>query len=127
MEIRQKMTLTLVAGMALGGAAVEGLQAQAKPPVYVVEEKSEIADPAGLKAYAAKEDVLIQKNGGKFFIQGGKPIALDGTPPVRFTMIVFDSMEKMQAWQDEPSQKELQAMRAKASKGTSFAIEGKAN
>ena len=68
--------------------------------------------------------MLIHKHGGKFIIHGGRPIALDGVPPKRFTVFVFDSMEAMRAWKDEPEQNELRALRAKASKTTDFAVEG---
>lgn len=111
--------MTLLGGIVLGGVAVQALQAQVKPPVYVVAE-NDVIDPVALKDYAAKEDVLIKKH-------GGKPVALDGTPPKRFTVFVFDGMENMQAWQNEPSQDELRAIRVKASKTVSFAVEGIAN
>lgn len=127
MKTRYKMALTLLTGIAIGGAAAQALRAQPTPPVYVILEKSAISDPAGLRDYASKEDVLIKKHGGKFFIQGGKPVALDeGSPPLRFTMIEFGTMEQVKAWQNEPEQGELRAMRAKASQGTSFAVEAKA-
>jgi uncharacterized protein (DUF1330 family) len=54
---------------------------------------------------------LIQKNGGRFIIRGGKITAIDGTPPKRMTVYVFDGVEKMQAWQDAPEQKELKDSR----------------
>ena len=38
MNTKSKIALTLVVGVALGAAAVQGLHAQAKPPVYVIAE-----------------------------------------------------------------------------------------
>ena len=43
MHTRSKIVLALVAGVALGAAAVHGLHAQAKPKAYLVTE-SEILD-----------------------------------------------------------------------------------
>jgi len=126
MRTGYKMAFALLAGVGIGGAAGSVLHAQPPPPAYVILEKSAISDPAGLRNYASKEDALIEKHGGKFVIQGGKPIALDeGTPPLRFTMIEFDSLAQVQAWQNESAQGELRAIRASASQGTSFAVVSK--
>ena len=100
MKISYKALLTLLVGISLGGAVIQGLNAQGKPtvPVYIVNEV-EVIDQAGFKTYADRQEVLIKKNGGRYIIRGGKVTALDGTPPKRFTVYVFDSMEKMQSWQ----------------------------
>ncbi len=128
MKIIYKTPLTLIAGIVLGGTIIQGAHAQAKPsvPVYVVSE-IDVIDEAGFKTYAAGQEVLVKKNGGKYIIRGGKVTALDGVAPKRFTIYVFDSAEKMQAWKAEPGQKELMAMRDKASKVRSFAVEGMTN
>ena len=47
MHTKSKIVLALVAGVALGAAAVQGLHAQAKPKAYLVTE-SEILDQAAL-------------------------------------------------------------------------------
>jgi hypothetical protein len=41
----------LLAGIALGATAVEGLRAQGKPPVYVVAVFTEITDPGGTSRF----------------------------------------------------------------------------
>jgi hypothetical protein len=38
MKTRYTVVLSMIAGAALGGAAIQGLHAQAKPPVYLVTE-----------------------------------------------------------------------------------------
>jgi hypothetical protein len=38
MKTRYTVMLSMIAGAALGGAAIQGLHAQAKPPVYLVTE-----------------------------------------------------------------------------------------
>ena len=38
MKTRHAVALSLLAGAALGAAAVQGLHAQAKPPIYYVAE-----------------------------------------------------------------------------------------
>jgi hypothetical protein len=42
--------LTMLAGVALGAAAITGLNAQTKPPAYVIINVSKITDPEGFKA-----------------------------------------------------------------------------
>jgi hypothetical protein len=37
-KTKYKLAIALVAGAAIGGAAIQGLHAQAKPPVYTVSE-----------------------------------------------------------------------------------------
>ena len=40
MKTNYKVAIALIAGAAIGGAAIQGLHAQAKPPVYVVGENT---------------------------------------------------------------------------------------
>ena len=42
--------LAMLAGVAIGAFAVQGLHAQAKPPTYVVIDISAMTDPRGFKA-----------------------------------------------------------------------------
>ena len=51
MHTKSKIVLALVAGVALGAAAVQGLHAQAKPKAYLVTE-SEVLDQAALDSDA---------------------------------------------------------------------------
>src|SRR5215213_9858768 len=48
MKTHYSVTLAILAGFGLGAVAVEGLRAQAKPPVYQVVE----IDPSNTDAYA---------------------------------------------------------------------------
>ncbi len=114
-----------IAGAALGALAVEGLHAQAKPPVYVVNE-IDVTDKAGFQTYAEAQSKLIQKHGGRYVIRGGKIVAtLAGTPPSdRYTVYMFDNQDSMQAWRDDPAQKDGLATRDKVGKFRSFVVEG---
>lgn len=113
----------LLGGIALGGVAVQGLHAQATPKIYVVNE-IDVKNLAAFKTYTDAQQVLIEKNGGKFIIRGGKTTSIDGTPPKRLTVYVFDSLEKEQAWQNDPEQKELMAMRASSATFRAYTVEG---
>jgi uncharacterized protein (DUF1330 family) len=124
--MRYKILFAVAAGIALGAGAIEALHAKAKPPVYVINE-IDVSDPAGFKTYADRMGDLITSMGGKFIIRGGKTETLDGAPPKRVTVYVFDSMEKVQAWHNSAGAKELKAIRDKSSNFRAFAVEGIAN
>ena len=102
----------IVLGVAVGGAIVQGLRAQAAPPVYVVVEIGDITDPEGFKAVPAKSGAeTLAPFGGRYVIRTEKITPLDGTAPKRFVVIAFDSMEKAMAWKASASSKEGDVIR----------------
>ena len=124
MKALYTVSLAVLAGAALGAVAVQGLRAQAKPPVYVVAE-IDVTDPATYQTYVDRNGALVQSFGGRFLARGGKTEALAGPPPRQRTAIyTFESLEKMQAWRDSPQYKELIAIRDQSSNFRSFAVEG---
>lgn len=52
MKTNYKVAIAIVAGAAIGGAAIQGIHAQAKPPVYVVSEITVSNADAYAKEYA---------------------------------------------------------------------------
>ena len=75
MKTQYTVALSMIAGAALGGAAIQGLHAQAKPPVYYVAE-IEVTNPdAYAKEYAPKAQALIKAAGGKILAVGGAAAA----------------------------------------------------
>ena len=57
--------LAMLAGAVMGAAAVQGLHAQAKPPVYTVTETDVTNVDAYMKEYVPVAQALTQKGGGK--------------------------------------------------------------
>ena len=53
-----------------------------------------------------------------------KITALDGTPPQRFILIAFDSVDTAKAWRASPAMKEIWAIEEKTSKSRIFFVEG---
>ena len=82
MNAKYNVALALLAGVAVGAAAVEVLHAQAKAPAYTIAE-IDVSDPAGFKAYADANTVGVPKAGGRFLVRGGKTVVLDGAPPAK--------------------------------------------
>ncbi len=129
MTPRSKIVLAVVAGAALGAAAVQGLHAQAKAKAYLVTE-SELIDAAALATYSPQAQAAVRAAGGRPGVvsSGGRIIALEGTPPKRFNVSEWESLEKAQAWHASAERKALTPLREKAFKIVrQFAVEGPAN
>jgi uncharacterized protein (DUF1330 family) len=116
--------LGMIAGIAIGGTAIQGLHAQAKPPVYAVIPILKVTDADTFKQVAPKADAAMPASGGHYVIRSDKITSLDGPPPQRLIVIAFDSMEQAQAWHNSASQKEIDALRIKSTTSLSFLIEG---
>lgn len=83
MKTHYVIALSMVTGVAVGAAAIQGLHAQAKPKAYVITELQTL-DAVAAKAFAPKVEALQTKAGGiSFHTGGGKVIALEGgaAPP----------------------------------------------
>jgi uncharacterized protein (DUF1330 family) len=128
MKNSHKMILALIGGIALGGATIEGIHAQAKPPTYVIVALRKINDADGFKTGVVdKAPAAMAGSGGHYVIRTDKITSLDGTPPQRFVLIAFDSVEKAQAWHNSAAQKEVDAARIKTTDSLSFMVDGLAN
>lgn len=122
------LTIAMLAGAAFGAAAVEGLHAQAKPPIYQVTEIDVSAAnvDAYLKEYAPKAQALIRANGGRPLAGTQNVTSLEGdAPKARVAITAWDSMEKLQAYRATAAFKELRAtVGDKLAKYRSFTAEG---
>jgi uncharacterized protein (DUF1330 family) len=130
MKTQYAVALSMLAGIGIGAVAVQGLHAQAKPPIYFIGE-IDVTDPeAYAKEYAPKAQAIIKAAGGRFLAiggaaaTGGKVTAIDGEPPKRVVVQVWDSMEKIQAWRSNPEFIELRKTGEKYAKFRTFAVEG---
>jgi uncharacterized protein (DUF1330 family) len=111
MKTKYKVAMAAIASAALGGLAVHALNAQAKPPVYLVVE-IDVTDPdAYAKEFATKMQPLIKSYGGRQLAIGGsggagaaRITALYGEAPKRAAVQVWESMEKVQAYQNDPQE-----------------------
>ena len=123
--------LAMVAGTVIGAAAVGGLHAQAKPPVYLITE-IDVTDPEGYgKEFAPKAQATVRASGARFLVIGGtagagaKPItALAGTAPKRITIQAWDSMEALNAWYNGADYQAALKIGEKYATFRRFAVEG---
>jgi len=83
MKTYQTITLTLIAGIGLGGITVHAIHAQAKPPVFYVGE-IDVTDEAGYqKDFVPQSGAAVQATGGRFLARGGQTTTLIGEPVKR--------------------------------------------
>ena len=113
------VSLSMLAGAVIGGAAIETIHAQAKPPVYQVTLQEVSNGPALLKEFVPAARASIVKHGGKF-IASGAPVALDGTlAKDRVVINQWESVEKAKEWFNSP---EYQKARETGNKYAKFTI-----
>ena len=125
MKTHYTVTWAMLAGFGLGAVAVQALHAQAKPPVYQVNEIDVLNPEAYSKDYVPKAQAAIKAAGGKFLAAGGKTTTIEGEPPKsRVVIQQWDSLEKIQAYRNSAAFKELLPLREKLAKFRSFVVEG---
>jgi uncharacterized protein (DUF1330 family) len=119
--------LGMLAGAALGAAAVDRLHAQAKPAAYAVVVIDEITDPDTFKTIVPKAMPSVAAVGGRYLARNDTVTASEGAAPKRVVIIGFDNMDKLKAWDDSAAQKDVNGIRLKATKSRQFFVEGLSN
>jgi len=129
MNQRIALGLAMLAGAVFGAVSVNGLKAQnTAPRAYGVIDISEITDTDTFtKQLLPKATPPVTAFGGQFIVRTENTVAIDGTPPKRFVVIAFESMEKAKAWENSAAQKEIDALRAKSTKSRAFIADGAVN
>jgi len=125
MKTHYTVALSMIAGAALGAAAIQGLHAQAKPPVYAVAEISVTNLDAYVKEYSPLAQAGIKNSGGKLLAVGQNVTSVEGAPPAnRVAIQQWDSLEKLQAWRNSAEFKKAREIGDKYAKFRTFTIEG---
>ena len=125
MKTRYTVALSILAGVAVGAAAVQALHAQAKPIAYVVAE-IDVTNPEPYeKQYVPIAAKAVTDGGGKYLVRGGETAAMYGEPPKpRIAVMAFESMEKAQAAFNSSAYKEAKKVGDKYAKFRIYAVEG---
>jgi uncharacterized protein (DUF1330 family) len=115
----------LVAGTAIGAAAVQTIHAQAKPPAFQIVEVT-VRDQDGFNKEFVPLITKVQGEvGGKFLARGGRTVAYEGAPPAaRVVVLQYDNMDQMQAAFNNPAFKSALAVGNKYSTQRIFGVEG---
>lgn len=130
MQLHYAVAVALFAGVVIGGAAVEGLHAQAKPPVYLIGE-IEVTNPEGYaKEYLPKAREIIKAHGGQLVASGGaagsgNPVtAIDGAAPKRVVIYRYPSIDAVHAWRNDPAYETARKVGERYARYHTFAVEG---
>jgi uncharacterized protein (DUF1330 family) len=102
MKANRKLGIALIAGVAAGGAIVQGLHAQAKPPVYMVGVV-DVSDADGYaKEYLPAAGASIKAHGGVYVAAGPGTVIEGSLPGTRFVILRWDSLEQLKDWYASP-------------------------
>ena len=116
MKTRHTVVLSMIAGAAVGAAAIQGLHAQAKPKAYTVSEL-ETLDATANSAFVPLVQAAQQAAGGRNLrTGGGKIVALEGAAPKRVAITEWDSLEQAEAFYKSKAWNDLAPQRDKALK-----------
>jgi uncharacterized protein (DUF1330 family) len=125
MKTYEAVGLAMLACFGLGAIAAQGLHAEAKPPVYLIAEIDVTDLDAYMKEYAPKAQASLQAAGGRTLAASEKVTAIDGAPPKRRVVVmVWDSLEQIQAWRNSAQYQEDRKIGDKYATFRIFAVEG---
>ena len=102
MKAQYSIALSMIVGATLGGAAIEVLHAQAKPPVYMIAI-NELTDPDRYaKEYVSPAQKSVKDHGGEYVAAGPGTLLTGNLPQGPVIILRWDSMEALQAWRNSP-------------------------
>jgi uncharacterized protein (DUF1330 family) len=118
--------LSMLVGAALGAAVVQGLHAQAKPPIYQITEIDISNVETYVREYAPKAQALIKAGGGVNLAASQNVTRVEGdAPKTRVALTRWDSIEQFHAYRNKADFKELRAtIGDKYAKFRTFIVEG---
>jgi uncharacterized protein (DUF1330 family) len=124
MKIRFAMAASILVGAALGGAAIEALHAQARPPVYMIAI-NEVSNQDGYaKEYVPPAQKTVKDYGGDYVAAGPGTQVAGNLPAGPVVIIRWDSMEALQRWRNSPEFKAALEVGEKYAKFNIVAVNG---
>ena len=102
MKTRSTIAVSMLAGAVVGGAAIQALHAQAKPPVYMIAI-NEVRDQDGYaKEYVSPAQKSVKDHGGEYIAAGPGTQVTGSLPHGPVVILRWESMEALQAWRNSP-------------------------
>jgi uncharacterized protein (DUF1330 family) len=121
---RIAIAIAVAAGFGMGAFTVDQLQAQGKPPVFVVVEIDVSNPDAYAKEYAPKAQALVRANGARLLAANPSPVVLEGAPAKRVAILQWESMDKVKSWYGSKEFQENRKIGNKYAKFRYIAVEG---
>jgi uncharacterized protein (DUF1330 family) len=125
MKPNYKIAAAMLASAALGALAVQGLHAQAKPPVYQVSLIDVKNADAYAKDYVPTVRAAIKASGGRAIAASAKVTPIEGdAPKTRVAITQWDSAEQLQALRNTAAFKDARKIGDQYATFNSFLVEG---
>jgi uncharacterized protein (DUF1330 family) len=131
MKTNLKMTLAVLAGIAIGAAAAQTIRGQQvkTPPAYVIAEvekdPTKTEDPTAAKRYGEEAPKSLAPFGGQYRVRGGKVQTVEGEAPKGYIVVIaFDSVEKARGWYYSPAYEAIKPIRQNSTKSRILIVEG---
>jgi uncharacterized protein (DUF1330 family) len=102
MKTGYTVALSMLAGLALGAIAVQGLHAQAKPPVYMIALNDAINADGYANEYVPPAQASVKAHGGVYVAAGLGTLIEGDLPKGPVVVLRWDSLEALKAWKDSP-------------------------
>ena len=119
------VALAALTGGGIGGLAVQGIHAQAKPPAYHIAEIDVTNEDLYDKAWAPKADATVKAAGGVYLVRGTNIERLEGPAPKRVLITKWENIDKLTAWRESEDYMRTLPILDKAVKSVrSYAVEG---
>ena len=100
MEAGWTVALSMVIGIALGGAAIQSLHARDKPPVYMIAI-NEVSNQEGYtKEYVPPAQKSVKDHGGTYVAAGPGTQVTGNLPNGPVIILRWKNMEALQSWRD---------------------------
>ena len=102
MKARFGVALSMVVGATLGGAAIQALHAQAKPPVYMIAINEVSDQERYAKEYVSPAQKSVKDYGGEYVAAGPGTLVAGNPPHGPVVILRWESMEALQRWHNSP-------------------------
>lgn len=124
MKTKRIIMLAAFIGFGLGGAAVQTIHAQAKPPVYMIAI-NEVSNQEGYaKEYLPPAQKSIKEHGGVYIAAGPGTQVAGSLPNGRVVILRWETMEALMAWRNSPEYQAALKMGEKYAKYNIIAVNG---
>ena len=124
MKTQYAVTLAALLGIGVGAVAVQGLHAQAKPPVYIVAINEIINQEGYLKEYLPTALKTMKDHGG-VVVAAGPGTQIDGSfPKGRVVIQKWESMDALLGWRHSAEYEKIRKLGEGFANYNLVAVEG---
>ena len=102
MKTRSTVAVSMLAGAVVGGAAIQALHAQAKPPVYMIAINEVSDQERYAKEYVPPAQKSVKDHGGEYVAAGPGTRLAGNLPEGPVVILRWESMEALQGWRNSP-------------------------